>query len=86
MSPCRLRRVTATTAAMAVAAIKQAAEVMEIDLARATLAVVGATGSIGAVDFHFDFGFPPRTSYACMAETMALALEGRYESARWEEI
>jgi hypothetical protein len=32
------------------------------------------------VDFHFDFGFPPRTSYACMAETMALALEGRYES------
>jgi fatty aldehyde-generating acyl-ACP reductase len=34
----------------------------------------------GDVDFHFDFGFPPRTSYACMAETMALALEGRYES------
>jgi predicted amino acid dehydrogenase len=33
----------------------------------------------GAVDFHFDFGFPPQKSYACMAETMALALEGRYE-------
>lgn len=33
----------------------------------------------GPVDFHFDFGFPPRTSYACMAETMILALEGRYE-------
>ncbi|MFN8527810.1 MAG: shikimate dehydrogenase [Anaerolineae bacterium] len=32
-----------------------------------------------ALDFHFDFGFPPRKSYACMAETMALALEGRYE-------
>jgi fatty aldehyde-generating acyl-ACP reductase len=32
------------------------------------------------VDFHFDFGFPPRMAYACMAETMALALEGRYES------
>ncbi len=31
------------------------------------------------LDFHFDFGFPPRMSYACMAETMALALEGRYE-------
>ncbi len=30
-------------------------------------------------DFGFDFGFPPRHSYACMAETMALALEGRYE-------
>lgn len=34
----------------------------------------------GDVDFHFDFGFPPRMAYACMAETMALALEGRYES------
>ncbi len=33
----------------------------------------------GPVDFHFDFGFPPQKSYACMAETMALALEGRYE-------
>jgi fatty aldehyde-generating acyl-ACP reductase len=33
----------------------------------------------GPVDFHFDFGFPPKKSYACMAETMALALEGRYE-------
>jgi predicted amino acid dehydrogenase len=30
-------------------------------------------------DFGFDFGFPLRHSYACMAETMALALEGRYE-------
>lgn len=34
----------------------------------------------GDVDFHFDFGFPPRMAYACMAETMALALDGRYES------
>jgi predicted amino acid dehydrogenase len=33
----------------------------------------------GPVDFHFDFGFPRGKSYACMAETMALALEGRYE-------
>lgn len=33
----------------------------------------------GPVDFHFDFGFPPRMAYACMAETMALAFEGRYE-------
>jgi predicted amino acid dehydrogenase len=33
----------------------------------------------GPVDFHFNFGFPPRMAYACMAETMALALEGRYE-------
>lgn len=33
----------------------------------------------GPVDFHFDFGFPPGKAYACMAETMVLALEGRYE-------
>jgi fatty aldehyde-generating acyl-ACP reductase len=33
----------------------------------------------GPVDFGFDFGFPPGKSYACMAETMVLALEGRYE-------
>jgi fatty aldehyde-generating acyl-ACP reductase len=33
----------------------------------------------GPVDFHFDFGFPPAKAYACMAETMALSLEGRYE-------
>ncbi len=33
----------------------------------------------GPPDFGFDFGFPPRMAYACMAETMALALEGRYE-------
>ncbi|MGD9519749.1 MAG: NAD(P)H-binding protein [Armatimonadota bacterium] len=33
----------------------------------------------GPVEFNFNFGFPPRTSYACMAETMILALEGRIE-------
>jgi len=33
----------------------------------------------GNVNFNFDFGFPPSKSYACMAETMALALEGRFE-------
>jgi len=33
----------------------------------------------GPVDFGFDFGFPPKMVYACMAETMALAMEGRYE-------
>lgn len=32
------------------------------------------------LDFHFSFGFPPRTAYACMSETMILALEGRYEN------
>jgi len=34
----------------------------------------------GEVDFGFDFGFPPGMAYACMAEVMTLALEGRYES------
>jgi predicted amino acid dehydrogenase len=176
------------TVASAVDAMKKAAEIMEIDLASATLAVVGATGAIGAVaaetlaedipqliligkrferlaeikarcekagaevivtddlnalrradlvltvtsaveaivqpqhlkpgaivcdvarprdvskavaeqrndvlvfeggleevpgpeaSFNFDFGFPPKTCYACMAETIALALEGRYEN------
>ncbi len=34
----------------------------------------------GPVDFHFDFGFPSGKAYACMAETMALALEGRFEN------
>jgi fatty aldehyde-generating acyl-ACP reductase len=34
----------------------------------------------GDVNFNFNFGFSPKTSYACMAETMMLSLEGRYES------
>lgn len=34
----------------------------------------------GDVNFNFNFGFPPKTSYACMAETMMLSMEGRYEN------
>jgi fatty aldehyde-generating acyl-ACP reductase len=34
----------------------------------------------GDVNFNFNFGFPPGTAYACMAETMILALEKRYVS------
>ena len=34
----------------------------------------------GPVNFNFDFGFPSGKAYACMAETMALALEGRFEN------
>jgi len=30
-------------------------------------------------DFNFNFGFPPGKSYACMAETMILTLEKRFE-------
>lgn len=32
------------------------------------------------VDFGLNFGFPPHMSYACMAETIILALEHRYEN------
>ncbi|AOY75024.1 shikimate dehydrogenase [Clostridium formicaceticum] len=32
------------------------------------------------VDFNFNFGFPAGLSYACMAETMILTLEKRYEN------
>lgn len=39
----------------------------------------GVVAVPGNVDFHFNFGFPPGMSYACMAETMILALAGRYE-------
>jgi predicted amino acid dehydrogenase len=34
----------------------------------------------GSVDFGFNFGLPPGLCDACMAETMMLALDGRYTS------
>ena len=40
----------------------------------------GVVAVPGEVNFNFNFGFPPRTAYACMSETMILALEGRYEN------
>lgn len=39
----------------------------------------GVVAVPGDVNFGLDFGFPVRTAYACMAETMILALEQRYE-------
>ncbi len=33
----------------------------------------------GPVNFGFNFGFPDKTAYACMSETMLMALEGTYE-------
>ena len=33
----------------------------------------------GPVNFNFNFGFPDKTAYACMSETMLMALEGTYE-------
>ena len=34
----------------------------------------------GPVNFNFNFGLPPKMAFACMAETMALALDGNYAS------
>ncbi|NLW08113.1 MAG: shikimate dehydrogenase [Clostridia bacterium] len=34
----------------------------------------------GEVNFDFNFGYPPGLAYACMAETMILALEGKIEN------
>ena len=34
----------------------------------------------GQVNFNFNFGFPPGKSFACMAETITLALDGCYQS------
>lgn len=34
----------------------------------------------GNVEFGFDFGFPERTAYACMSETIMLALDDRPEN------
>jgi fatty aldehyde-generating acyl-ACP reductase len=47
--------------------------------------VVQVPGAMRAVkadkpDQAFSFGFPQGTAYACMSETMMLALDGRYES------
>ena len=40
------------------------------------LAIEGGVVRVpGQVDFGFDFGFPDQTAYACMSETMLLALE-----------
>ena len=40
----------------------------------------GAVAPPGDVNFNFNFGFPPGLAYACMAETMILALEERIEN------
>ena len=45
------------------------------------LVIEGGVVSVpGDVDFRFNFGFEPKTAYACMSETMMLALDGRAES------
>jgi predicted amino acid dehydrogenase len=45
------------------------------------LVIEGGVVSVpGDVEFGMNFGFPPRTAYACMSETMMLALEDRPEA------
>lgn len=34
----------------------------------------------GNINFNYDFGYPPKISLACMAETMILSLEGKFEN------
>lgn len=45
------------------------------------LVIEGGVVSVpGDVEFGIPFGFPPKTAYACMSETMMLALEGKIEN------
>lgn len=53
---------------------------VERDRSDVTVIKGGVVDIPGAVDFGFDFGLPPGKAYACMAETMVLALESRYEN------
>jgi len=44
------------------------------------LVVAGGLAEVpGEADFGFDYGLPPKVTFGCMAETMTLALEGRFE-------
>lgn len=54
----------------------------EVSLKRNDVLVIegGVINIPGDVNFRFNFGFPPHTAYACMSETMILALEGMYEN------
>lgn len=45
-----------------------------------TLIPGGVVHVPGPVNLGFDFGLPAGQAYACMAEVMVLALEGRYEN------
>ena len=46
------------------------------------LVIEGGVVSVPGADleFNFNFGFPAKTAYACMSETILLALDNRYES------
>lgn len=55
---------------------------VEVSKSRKDVLVIegGVVEVPGKPDLGFSFGFPPGTAYACMCETMMLALEGKLES------
>jgi predicted amino acid dehydrogenase len=67
------------------AVICDVARPMDINPAEAALrpdVLVIESGEVlipGNIDFGYDIGLPPKTSYACLAETALLAMEGRFE-------
>lgn len=57
-------------------------DITEEDSAKRPDVLVIESGELevpGPVDFGGDIGLPPKTAYACLAETLILTLEGRYE-------
>jgi len=42
------------------------------------LVIDGGLVKTSGINYHFDLGLPPETTFACMAETLILAAEGRY--------
>lgn len=57
-------------------------DITEEDAAKRPDILVIESGELevpGPVDFGGDIGLPPKTAYACLAETLILTLEGRYE-------
>jgi len=57
--------------------VSAAVRALEADV---TVVSGGEVAVPGELRSGFEFGLPPGSVYACMAETIALALEGRYES------
>lgn len=44
------------------------------------LIIDGGIVKTPGIDYHFNFGLPPETSFACMTETLILAAEGKYNN------
>jgi hypothetical protein len=67
------------------AVICDVARPMDINPAEAALrpdVLVIESGEVlipGDINFGYDIGLPPKTAYACLAETALLAMEGRFE-------